>query len=100
MEAQTEFTFREGFKHDFDGATYDPAKDKARLNRQLQIVFDCMKDGKFRTLREIATLTKEPEASISARLRDLRKARFGGHEVLRQRRTEGLFEYSLKVRHG
>jgi hypothetical protein len=82
---------------DFDGKTYDPAQDKTRLNRQLRNVFDCMKDGKWRTLSEIAAQTGEPEASISARLRDLRKPRFGEYGVPRQRRSQGLFEYRLVI---
>jgi hypothetical protein len=97
---QTEFTFREEVKHDFDGTTYEPDKDKTRLNKQLQLVFACMKDGRWRSLREIADLTKKPEASVSARLRDLRKARFGAHTVERRRHEGGLFEYSLKVNGG
>lgn len=94
---QTEFIFREDVKHDFDGTTYEPKKDKVRLNQQLQLVFDCMKDGKWRSLQEIAGIIKKPEASISARLRDLRKLRFGAHTVERRRRTDSCFEYSLKV---
>lgn len=100
LTMQSSFEFREGVQHDFDGKTYEPTKDKVRLNRQLQVIFDCMKDGYWRTLSDIASFTKEPEASVSARLRDLRKVRFGEHKVERRRRTEGLFEYSLRVNNG
>ncbi len=54
--------------------------------------------GWWWTLREISQHTGDPEASISARLRDLRKARFGAHTVNRRRRgdpTKGVFEYQL-----
>jgi predicted ArsR family transcriptional regulator len=57
-----------------------------------------MVDGKWRTLREIADALTIPEASASARLRDLRKERFGNYQVERQRRGEGrkgLFEYRM-----
>ena len=56
-----------------------------------------MKDGCWRTLFEIARLTGDPEASISARLRDLRKDRFGGYELQGRRLgSKGLWEYRLK----
>jgi len=60
------------FNH-FGGATYDPARDRERLGRQLCAVVELMADGKARTLQEIARETGFPEASISARLRDIRK---------------------------
>ena len=66
-----------------DGAAYVAQEDFIRLNRQQQRVFDVMKDGQWRTLADIAALTGDPEASVSARLRDLRKARFGGSTVER-----------------
>jgi hypothetical protein len=85
----------------FDGADYSPKHDQVRLAKQTLRVFSAMKDGKWRTLGEIAALTGDPEASISARLRDLRKERFGGHTVNRRNRGErshGLFEYQLEAR--
>jgi hypothetical protein len=68
---------------DRDGATYVQGQDFVRLNRQQRLVFEIMRDGKWRTLAEIAALARAPEASVSARLRDLRKPRFGGAEVQR-----------------
>lgn len=82
----------------FDGATYDPAFDNDRLEKQLGRVYDCMSDGQFRTLQEIAQITHDPEASISAQLRHLRKPRFGSYVVERQHRgdrSDGLYEYRL-----
>ena len=58
---------------DFGGATYDPARDRERLGHQFCTVVELMADGKSRTLQEIARETGFPEASISARLRDIRK---------------------------
>ena len=81
-----------------DGETYVRSFDYARLNRQARVVWDVMDDSKWRTLREIADSCSEPEASISARLRDFRKEKFGGHDVERRRRgggEKGLFEYRL-----
>jgi hypothetical protein len=85
----------------FDGPAYDPKYDHARLTGQLSRVFNCMKDSHWRTLDEIAKLTNDPHASISAQLRHLRKERFGGHTVNRRARgdrSHGLFEYQLLVR--
>ena len=82
----------------FDGETYDRKHDFKRLNKQLQIVFQTMQDGRWRSLYEISTLTGFPEQSVSARLRDLRKEKFGSHTVNRQRVTEGTFKYQLTVR--
>lgn len=82
----------------FDGKTYDPALDHNRLTKQLGRVFELMSDGKWRTLAQIALMTGSPEASVSARLRDLRKEKFGGYSVKRRRVGEapqGLFSYKL-----
>lgn len=68
---------------DRDGGTYVPGEDSARLNRQQRRVFDVIKDGKWWTLAEIAAMTGASEASVSARLRDFRKERFGGSTVER-----------------
>lgn len=82
----------------FDGATYDHARDSARLGEQMLAVLSVMSDGQWRTLAGIAAETNAPEASISARLRDLRKPRFGGHTVNREYIRRGLFQYQLLVR--
>src|SRR4029077_11878264 len=82
----------------YNGAFYDPAYDDKRLAKQMGRVYTIMIDGGWRTLREIEALTGDPQASISAQLRHLRKARFGGYLVeLRARgnREDGLFEYRL-----
>jgi hypothetical protein len=47
---------------------YDPALDQARLTKQLERVFDLMRDGRWRTLQEIADATGDPHASIRAQL--------------------------------
>ena len=81
-----------------DGQTYNPVLDKPRLNRQTREVYGLMADGRWRTLAEIERGTGYPQASISARLRDLRKEKFGGFCVERRSRHErerGLFEYRI-----
>lgn len=81
----------------FDGPSYDPAIDEARLAKQIGRVFDLMLDGRWGTLQEIADATGDPHASISAQLRHLRKARFGGYVVEKRRRAAlaGSWEYRL-----
>lgn len=85
----------------FDGVTYDPALDKGRLMSQLKRVFDVMADGSWHTLPEIAAAAGGSEPSVSARLRDLRKPKFGSYGIERRRRVEldaraGLHEYRLR----
>lgn len=82
----------------FDGSTYQHARDSARLGEQMLAVLSVMADGKWRTLAAIAAETNAPEASVSARLRDLRKERFGSHTVNREYLRRGLYQYQLLVR--
>lgn len=82
----------------FDGSTYDHERDGSRLAEQTRAVFSVMKDGQYRTLSALAQMTGAPEASVSARLRDLRKPRFGSHTVNRQYLGKGLFQYQLLMR--
>jgi hypothetical protein len=82
----------------FNGATYDPAFDNERLEKQLGRVYSCMIDGQWRTLGEIEAITKDPQASISAQLRHLRKERFGSYIIERRHRGDranGLYEYRV-----
>lgn len=84
----------------FDGPAYDPKNDQARLSGQVKRIFELMKDGKWRTLDEIFLQTSDPQASISAQLRHLRKERFGAHIVSRRHHgnlKSGLYEYKLIV---
>ena len=80
----------------FDGVTYDKQADGSRISRQLDVVRDCIQAGEWWSLAGIASHTGYPEASISARLRDLRKDKFGGYRIDRRRSGDrGLWEYRL-----
>lgn len=79
------------------GPAFDKAKDGERIATQRKTIRNLMIDGKWRTLFEIAKKTKQPEASISAQLRHLRKKEFGSHTVEKRRRTVGLWEYQVKL---
>lgn len=82
----------------YNGPSYDPQFDEDRLDKQLGRVFALMIDGKWRTLNEISRNTGDPESSVSAQLRHLRKDRFGSYVVNRRPRgirEIGLWEYQL-----
>lgn len=83
-----------------DGKTFSAAFDAERLARQHAIVWDVMKDGEWHLLSEVSALTGQPEASCSSRIRDFRKAKWGGHTVHSRRRPgtdprSGVWEYRL-----
>jgi len=80
----------------FGGKTYDATFDYDRLNRQMKIVYNFIKDGEFHTLGEISKDTGVPETSVGARLRDFRRPKYGAHIILKRHigdRYNGLFEY-------
>ena len=82
----------------FDGATYIPELDGVRLGSQLERVKALMSDGQWRKLNDIVAECGGNTASISARLRDLRKEKFGGHVVTSERvgsRTGGYWKYQV-----
>jgi hypothetical protein len=79
----------------FDGADYLPKRDDVRLGKQLAKIYELMRDSHWRTLGEIEEATGEPQASISAQLRHLRKKRFGLHIVNRRHEGGGIYKYQL-----
>lgn len=86
---------RQGWQDDFDGDTYDRPRDRDRLFAQLGRVRVVFSDHAWHTLAEVSALTGDPQASISARIRDLRKAKFGAAIVERRYIDRGLWEYRL-----
>jgi hypothetical protein len=81
----------------FGGETYEPKRDFVRLSGQLLRVKNLMADGRWRTLPEIRNLVGGSEAAVSARLRDLRKEKYGYHTVERESLGGGLFWYRLII---
>jgi hypothetical protein len=86
----------------FDGPVYEPKHDQARLTGQIQRIYQAVLAASYLdqwlTLGELAERTGDPEASISAQLRHLRKPRFGSHVVDKRRRgaeSSGLWEYRM-----
>lgn len=93
----------------FSGPVYDEQLDHERLSKQHERIRDLMIDGVWRTVAEIAGVTGYPENSIQAQLRHLRKPRFGGWIVEKQRRgtvttvtspsaSQALWEYKIRKR--
>lgn len=79
----------------FNGSNYDHTRDAPRLTEQIQRVFTVLSDRNWHALSHIAMLTGDPEASISAQIRHLRKARFGGWEIEKKHMGNGLYLYRL-----
>lgn len=79
----------------FDGITFKEPRDGGRLRKQLSRVLALMLDGRYRSLAEISSVTGFPESSISARLRDLRKPKFGGYTVDRVYVDRGVWHYRV-----
>jgi len=92
----------------FHGPDYVPELDEIRLTGQMLRVFEYMRNSKWKTLHEIADAINEPEASISAQLRNLKKdghnkqnVNYGGHDIPRRIREGSgrTWEYKLIVNH-
>lgn len=87
---------------DFKGETYNPSRDHDRLHKQLQRVFEVMRDGRWYTLQDIqnAIATRygklDPQPSISIRVRDLKNVL--GHKTKKQCINGGLWRYRLIVK--
>lgn len=78
----------------FGGETFDEKTDGPRLRRQLDGVRRLMRDGGWRSLRAIASALSFPEASVSARLRQLRHE---GFDVQRRRVHVGSGTWEYRV---
>jgi hypothetical protein len=88
----------------FGGPYYEAKYDKLRLKGQMLRIFMVMADGSWQTVNEtqhriLKAFNKlDPQESIGAQRRGLRKEKFGNHTVLtriRGPREKGLYEYKL-----
>lgn len=79
----------------FGGETFDEGRDGSRLQAQLSKVREAMLNGEWWGLRELAAAVGAPEASVSARLRDLRKPFGGEYIITRKYVSKGLWHYRL-----
>jgi hypothetical protein len=84
-----------GSQPQFNGETFVPERDGARLTSQLDNVRKLMTvhaAGLWLPLSTISHFTGAPEASVSARLRDLRRE---GLTIERRYVRRGLWEYRV-----
>lgn len=79
----------------FNGSNYDHTRDAPRLTDQMSRVFHALSGKQWHTLESISQITGDPTPSISAQIRHLRKARFGGWEILKIHQGNGLFAYRM-----
>jgi hypothetical protein len=84
----------------FDGRTYSAKLDEARLLTLQDRVFALMSDHEWHRLSDLAVATGGSEAGVSARLRDLRKSKWGAWTVERRRVAGGLWEYRMPAQAG
>ena len=83
----------------FDGP-FLTAEDDPRLKSQLNRVFEYLRDGEPRTLGQIHQAVGGSITGVSARIRDLRKKRFGGYDVETVNHGGGVFTYRLVPANG
>ena len=69
-------------------------EDLPRIGSLLRRVEALMLDGGWRSLRQLSEACAGSEASVSARIRDLRKL---GHLVQKHRRPTGTWLYRIDV---
>ncbi len=77
------------------GSTFTEKFDGERLRGQLFEIWKFMKDGSWRTLKEIEIATGAPQSSASAQLRNLRKVNITVEKRPRGDRLHGLWEYRV-----
>ena len=79
----------------FDGETYDEELDGERMTTQLELVREIMSDQGWHRILEVANRVDCSESGAAARIRDLRKEKFGSWEIVRRRvaHGNGLHEY-------
>lgn len=89
-DAMTQATLR------FDGPDLKPS-DHARLTRKFMSVKEVMLDGEWHTHAELARKCGCSENGASARVRDLKKAKFGGYAVEKRRSewSDAVWEYRV-----
>lgn len=79
----------------FDGRSFVASRDQVRLWGQLEATRVVLLDHQWHTLAEIAKRVNGSEAGVSARIRDLRKARWGSHTIDRQYVDAGIWKYRM-----
>ena len=87
----------------FDGYTYDESRDESALASQLDAVRNAMMNGQWWTYKQLREHLQRhhqinaTDTSLSARIRDLRKIRFGGYKVQSRHKTRREWEYRIDL---
>lgn len=85
----------------FDGNTYDTARDFKRLSGQLEAVAHVLSNHEWTPLPELVAKVRMrvgghvTDSGVTARVRDLRKVKFGGHIIAARSKGGGVWEYRL-----
>ena len=87
----------------FDGATYDRDRDGKRLTGQLEAVAHILATHEWVELPELVAKVRMcvgghvTDSGVTARVRDLRKEKFGGHVIYSRaaRFGGGVWEYRM-----
>ena len=82
----------------FDGESFDKVQDQARLMSQLARVRAFLSDGQWHTLYDVHRVCGGSESGCSARIRDLKKDRFGGLIIEKRRQSAGVWLYRMVKR--
>lgn len=69
------------------------------MERQTQLdkVLQILQLGSWVTLYYMASLIGASDAGISARVRDLRKSKHGGHTIIKRKISKSTYQYRLVV---
>lgn len=61
------------------------------------LIYEALRWGRAYTIEELSEMTETSQTSVSAQLRDMRKPKYGGHNIRRRARTEDplTYEYYL-----
>ena len=81
----------------FNGSDYNPTLDDGRLGKQMDRVKYVTRSGIPMSLADIAKKTGDPEASVSAQLRHLRKEKHGAHKVDKIHIGHGIYLYEVTL---
>ena len=82
----------------FDGDDYEADRDCDRLTGQMLRVYQCMSNHRWWAMEDLAKAAGCPATSASAQTRNLRKERFGAHDVERRYVGDGLYLYRLNAK--
>ncbi len=99
ISRMTQMTLDDAVAH---ALTYGGALPSGDCGHQVDAVREVMRSGRWMTPDEVAAESGVALGSVSARMRDLRKAQYGAH-VLNKRVRAGhkrLFEYRLIMAFG